>query len=203
MKRITLGPKTNILATFIILFITIIIFAIETIIARIRIINIIIDILGYMAFFGLLFLIPAFLIQDVSGYAELKENKIILKMPFRTIGEYDKQAVVIHYATKIRCRRGGTILNPCLAIGTLPPNTICFERHQLCKYVDDNYFLVQLDNEDKLNLLLAYFNQKVKLPEKEEWEDFKKQWKKTHRPYSKSIQRFYDLIELYNQTKDN
>ena len=148
--------------------------------------------------FGVLFAIMCF-IEDYSYYIKLDKDVFTVRSPLKKICSYRKEEIAIHYAIKMYRFRGIPQLEPCLVIGTFPPNEFLFEEKPR-KDVYENYFLIALDGKKKFNKVCAYFNQQIVLPKKEDWEEFKAQWKKRSvRSSPWRVQKYYDLIEQYNQ----
>ena len=121
--------------------------------------------------------------QGINARIEILEDKIILKTFFAEKKIYYKKDLKISYA--IQKHRGrGAYTSSCLVIGFWISNTICYTKKRL---VYNDYFLVLLDYK-KLMAILAWYNQEIRLPARQELNNFK----------SKEIRKFYEMIEQYN-----
>ena len=135
------------------------------------------------------------LIEGISASIKIFNDRIILNTFFIPRKIYYKKDIIVSYA--IQEHRGrGAYLCPCLVVGNYFQDIICYTRK---KFVYDNYFLILLDHK-KLKTILSWYNEKIKLPPKDEFCKFMSNGYKSEQ---KNINKFYDLIATYNENLDN
>ena len=161
--------------------------------------------LMYVILSGILSFLPigSIFTQKVSCYAELKNNQLYIKMPFRVLKIYSKKNLKIEYAVRFyKAARGREGLYPCLIVGVEFTNEICYKVN-LLKNKDvlfyEHYFLMIL-NKKRLSSLANWWQKEIELPNEKEWSEFCREWKKVHMHGVKDVEKFYGMIEDYNNS---
>ena len=121
--------------------------------------------------------------QGLNTSIRISGDKIVLNTVFEKKIYYKKDISILYAIHEHKGR--GAYECPCLVIGCWYDNKVCYTKR---KFVYDNYFLILLDYK-KLETILSWYNEEIKLPTKQEIESF----------YVKGIRRFYEIIEKHNK----
>jgi len=120
--------------------------------------------------------------QGINTSIKISDDKIALNTVFEKRIYYKKDISILYAIHEHRGR--GAYECPCLVIGCWYDNRLCYTKR---KFVYNNYFLVLLDYK-KLQKILSWYEGKIKLPPKQEFEQFK----------SKNVKKFYEIIKQHN-----
>ena len=158
----------------------------------------------FLASFIIFLLVTVF--DGDFAFIELCENDIILKRLFHKTRKYNKEELVFRCAVKKVDLRYGSRLDPCLMIGKLKESHFYFDISQM---IYEDYFLIVVDSDKKRDIITRYFNQKIELPDKEQWNKYKEDFtekvknsigiRRTNLELQK-MDEFYELIEQYNKS---
>lgn len=138
--------------------------------------------------------------ENFGSFIILEKDTIYVKKFFRRFQEYSKQHLSIKYGVKKIETRSGLHFVPCLMIGETTTNLFYFAKETTGsrKLIYENYYFLMILNKKRLSTLANWWQKEIELPNKEEWKEFCAEWKKVHMHGVKEVEKFYEMIEDYN-----
>lgn len=160
----------------------------------------------YIIMYAIFFLLFLFKGNDRANrfYIELTEDYLYVKSFFRTIKVYSKKELQASYVVQRYIGTRSSGLYPSLIVSTdlKQFNKIFYYNVNLLKHeeqgVYEEYLFIIL-NKKRLNIILSWLNQEIDLPEINGWNDKCLEWKKVHIQGISSVQKYYKIIEGYNE----